>query len=81
MESAGRDVMKCNVRTHMFQEDTELGVSMRFKGGLNDRQEDILQTFSKVRHKVPASENVTKTPENTTLPSLTLAVDPHYSKH
>lgn len=67
--------------THMFKEDTELGVSMRFEGGLNDRQEDILKAFSKVRHKVPASENVTKTTENTMLPSLTLTVNLYFSKN
>lgn len=46
--------------THMLQEDAELRIGLRVNGGLENGEEDVLQHFSKVWHKVPPSENVTE---------------------
>lgn len=43
----------------MLQEDTKFWVGVRFNGGLENGEEDVFQHFSKVWHKVLASENVT----------------------
>ncbi len=44
----------------MLQEDTKLWVGVWVDGGLENREEDVFQHFSKMWHKVLASENVTK---------------------
>lgn len=44
----------------MLEEDAELRVGVGFDGGLENRQEDVLQHLSKVGHEVPASEDVTE---------------------
>lgn len=46
--------------THMLEEDAELWVGLWIDGGLENRQENVLQHFAKVGDKVPASEDVTK---------------------
>lgn len=42
----------------MLQENAELRVGLWVDGGLEHREEDVLQHFAKVGHKVPASEDV-----------------------
>lgn len=42
----------------MLQENAELRAGLWVDGGLEHREEDVLQHFAKVGHKVPASENV-----------------------
>lgn len=42
----------------MLQENAELRVGLWVNGGLEHREEDVLQHFAKVGHKVPASEDV-----------------------
>lgn len=44
----------------MLEEDAELWVGLWIDGGLENRQENVLQHFAKVGDKVPASEDVTK---------------------
>lgn len=56
--------MYCNVMTYVSKEDAELWVGMGVDGSFNYRQENILQSLSKVRHKVLGSENVTKRPQD-----------------
>lgn len=46
--------------THVLEEDAEIWVGLRIDGGLEHREEDVLQHFAKVGNKVPASEDVTK---------------------
>lgn len=47
-------------RTHMLEEDAKLWVRLWINGGLENREENVLQHFTKVGDKVPASEDVTK---------------------
>lgn len=42
----------------MLQEDAELRVGLWIDGGFEHWEEDVLQHFTKVGHKVPASEDV-----------------------
>lgn len=42
----------------MLQENAELRVGLWVDGGLEHREEDVLQHFAKVGHKVPAPEDV-----------------------
>lgn len=44
----------------MLEEDAELWVRQWIDGGLENREENVLQHFTKVGDKVPASEDVTK---------------------
>lgn len=44
----------------MLEEDAEVWVGLRIDGGLEHREENVLQHFAKVGNKVPASEDVTK---------------------
>lgn len=45
-------------RTYVLQENAELRVGLWVDGGLEHREEDVLQHFAKVGHEVPASEDV-----------------------
>lgn len=47
-------------QTHVLEEDAEIRVGPRIDGGLEHREENVLQHFAKVGNKVPASEDVTK---------------------
>lgn len=42
----------------MLQENAELRVGLWVDGGFEHREEDVLQHFAEVGHKVPASEDV-----------------------
>lgn len=44
----------------MLEEEAELWVGLRVNGGLEHREEDVLQHLAEVGHKVPASEDVAK---------------------
>lgn len=44
----------------MHEEDAEIWVGLRIDGGLEHGEENVLQHFTKVGNKVPASEDVTK---------------------
>lgn len=44
--------------THMFEEDAELRMALWVDGGLENREEDILQHLPKVGHKVSCPEDV-----------------------
>lgn len=46
--------------THMLEEDAEFWVGLWIDGGLENRQENVLQHFAKVGDKVPASKDVTR---------------------
>lgn len=56
----GRPLFGLVSGTHMLEEDAELWVGVWIDGGLENRQENVLQHFAKVGDKVPASEDVTK---------------------
>lgn len=47
----------------MLEEDAQLWVGLWVNGGLEHRKENVLQHLAKVRHKVPASEDVAKMEE------------------
>lgn len=44
--------------THVLEEDAELRIGLWIDGGLEHRQENVLQHFAKVWHEVSASEDV-----------------------
>lgn len=47
-----------DIGTHVLQENAELRVGVWVDGGLEHREEDVLQHFAKVGHEVAASEDV-----------------------
>lgn len=46
--------------THVIEEDAELWVGVWVNGGLEHREENVLQHFAKVGDEVPASEDIAK---------------------
>ena len=49
--------------THMLEEDAEIGVGLRVDGGLEHREENVLQHLAKMGHEVPGSEDIAEIEE------------------
>lgn len=46
--------------THVIEEDAEVWIGTWVDGGLEHREENVLQHFPKVGDEVPASEDIAK---------------------